>query len=342
MNELKPESQILARGVDSLYVFLGDGLNFAGLLAAVEKVDFEQEISLQGLTFTRCRAYMRTYAVSLRSGFFTFFVNRVSVYVQVASLAFEMRGFDGVLWELCGILDKLNNGERRRWLDILKVSRIDVYVDFVFDGDFNQAQFLTKLRCWGVMASDQDGRSKTYYFGSRGKRGFIVRLYTKSYEILQSGKTYLTAAWKERGAKENSIIWRLEFEYRVQKLDFLGARCLTNFDREYLENLFAWGIDQISYMASESKSGNLSKKKLHPVWEALRAALYREYSLQPAEVKKANLEFRFKLARRYALSYCAAKWESFQEIPETLRREFALGREDFERARRAVDLWELE
>jgi len=337
MNEAaNPETVILAKGVDSLYFYLGAGLDCAGLLAAAERLDFDQEMMVQGMTFCRSRAYIKAYPVSLRSGFFVFFINRISLYIQVSSLAFEMRGFDGAIWELCQVLDKLA-GERRPWLDLLKVSRVDVYADFTFEGDFNPQQFKTKLRTWGVMASGQDADAKTYYFGDR--RRFVVRLYVKSAEIEVSGKSYLAAAWKDRGV-EGEKVWRLEFEYRAKKLDCLGERLLVNFDQEYLQTLFAWGIDQISYMAREATHRHLSREKLHPVWEALRAALYQEYSLSKPAVRKANIEYRFKLARKYVLSYCGARFETFEEIPDQVRVTFALNEVEWEKAKRAFDVFE--
>lgn len=330
------DTVILAKGVDSLYLYLSEGLNFAGLLEIGESLDFEQEISLQGLTFSRSRAYIKTYPVSLRSGFFVFFVNRVSCYVQVSSLAFEMRGFEGTVCELCGVLDKLA-GKRRSWLDLLRVSRVDVYTDFTFEGDFNPEQFKTKLRTWGIMASGQDEEAKTYYFGDR--RRFVVRLYVKSSEIEVSGKSYLAVNWREQGAAGEKV-WRLEFEYRRERLAALGERCLSNFDKDYLQALFGWGIDSISYMAREANHRHLNREKLHPVWEALRAALYRDYSLQKPEVKKANLEYRFKVSRKYVLSYCGARFETFEEIPEHVRRLFALDKVEWTKAKRAFDLFE--
>lgn len=336
MIEVNAETVILAKGVDSLYLYLSEGLNFAGLLEVGESLDFEQEIVLQGMTFSRSRAYIKAYPVSLKNGFFVFFVNRVSCYVQVSSLAFEMRGFEGAVWELCQVLDKLA-GKRRAWLDLLRVSRVDVYTDFTFEGDFNPEQFKTKLRTWGIMASGQDAEAKTYYFGDR--RRFVVRLYVKSSEIEVSGKNYLAAAWKERGA-EGEKVWRLEFEYRRERLAALGERCLSNFDKDYLQALFGWGIDSISYMSREAKNRNLNKEKLHPVWEALRAALCCDYSLRKPEVKGANLEFRYKLARKYVLSYCGARFETFEEIPEGVRRLFVLSKAEWKKERGRFERFE--
>lgn len=330
------ETVILARGIDTLYLYLDQGVDFKALFSQVETVDFDQEISINGLVLVRTKAYLKAYPVCMRFGPFAIYFNRVSIYVQVSALGFEMRGFEGSVYWFCEVLDQLN-GYRRSWLEWLKVSRIDVFTDFVFEeNDFNPEQFKTKLRARGIFVSGKAAEGKTYYFGNRSR--FCVRLYQKAVEIGVSGKGYLSAQWRQRGYAGGKV-WRLEFEYRKTKLDELGRRELVNFDESFLNLLWSHGIENIQYMANEASFNNLYREAVHPVWQELNRVLMCEYEVTPGKVKKASLEYRYKMARKAVLSYAVIRYERFEDIPEDLRIVFALNGDDFEKAQDRVDIW---
>lgn len=322
--------KVLAKGVDSLYLYLDKGLNFEELFSYGDMTDFDRELNLNDLWFVRTKAHMRVYPVSLRIGAFTFYLNRASAYIQVSSLGFEMRGLAGCSFWLCNILDQLA-GEELPWMEYLLVSRIDVYTDFIYESDFNPKQFKTKLRAKGTVESGDDWESKTYYFGNRSL--FCVRLYVKSSEIETSGKTYLRAAWRENGY-ENQRVWRLEFEFRKRKLQELTERTFIHVDEDLLNTLWSYGIDKIQYVDGEASHNNLYRKDLHPIWQELHEALFSEYAIRSPEVRKANLSYRWKIARRALVSYYGLEAESYQQVPEEIRRKFNIDPESFANAHR--------
>ncbi len=329
---------VLGKGVDSLYLYLDVGMRFKRLFEIGDALAFDEDVRIGEMNFQRTKAWMRTYPVSLKHGPFTFYLNRVSMFIQVGSLGFEMRGFKGCLAWLFSIMDQLN-GARLPWIEHLMVSRIDVFTDFIFDDDFNPQQFQTRLRRKGTFISGENEEGRTYYFGSRSI--FCVRLYVKSVEINKAGKQYLRAEWKNNGYTDQRV-WRLEFEFRKQKLERLMGRELIKFDEKALTSLWSFGINELKYKERTATHNNMSKLKLHPVWQELHDALFQEYSIQPIKARQANLEFRYKMARKMLLSYYAAKAEHYNNIPEANRQEFNITEYDYQKARRKSVLHGIE
>jgi len=304
---------ILGRGVDSLYLYIDKGLPFSQLNSLFSQYPIGEDFVYNGLKLIRSKAYMKAYSTSVRIGAFTLFWNAVSAYIQVSSLGFEMRGFQGVLYWLRDILNILAvkpesdilashamSVNVSNWFELLQVSRIDVFCDFVFNDDFNTDQFKTRLRRRGIFISGENDEGKTYYFGSRSL--FCIRLYVKSAEIEYSQKTYLKANWKEKTGNDTDRVWRLEFEYRKKKLEEIGSRDLETFDDTYLEILWQYGIEQLQYKVRAVDNNNLHREKTHPIWNDLNAALGNEYNIELKRVRKHSLDFRYLMARKYVLS----------------------------------------
>ena len=337
-NEQKSDQIVLGKGVDSLYLYANGGLDFAGLFMQADAVNFEEDVKIGQITFQRTKAHMRTYPVSIRHGAFTFYLNRASMYVQVGSLGFEMRGVKGCIAWLYQTLERMA-GYRINWSDHFLISRLDVFTDFVFEADFNPDLFKSKLRRRGVFMSGDDEEAKTYYFGNRAM--FCIRLYTKSAEIEANGKTYLKAQWKEKGRTDQTV-WRLEFEFRKKKLERLSGRELHKLDEAALNMLWGYGIDQLKYMDASASHRNLYRQDLHPVWRELHTALFSSYEVKPENIKKANVEYRYKMARKMVMSYFAAKEEQFDEIPENIRSEFGINGFDYQKALKRVVLYGID
>ncbi len=337
-NEQKSGQIILGKGLDSLYLYAEGGLDFQDIFRQANLKDFDEDVKIGSITFQRTRAHMRTYPVSIRHGAFTFYLNRASMYVQVGSLGFEMRGVKGCLAWLYHTLDGIA-GYRINWADHLLISRIDVFADFVFEEDFDPNLFKSKLRRRGVFVSGDEDEAKTYYFGNRSM--FCIRLYTKSAEIEANGKTYLKANWKEKGRTDQTV-WRLEFEFRKRKLERIMGRELHKLDDDALATLWGYGIDQLKYMDASASHRNLYRQNLHPVWQELHTSLFSSYEVKPEKIKTADVEYRYKMARRTLLSYYAAKDDPFDQIPENIRSEFGINDFDYQKARRKAVFYGME
>ncbi len=321
---------MLAKGVDSLYLYLSEGLNFSKLTSIAETLRIGEKVNISGIDFERDRAYARAYSVSLRNSFYLFYLNSASIYIKVAALAFEIMGFAGTIGKLNYILNTLNH-RIKTWDKYLKVSRIDVYADFAYSEDFDDKRFKTKLRRRGIFISGNNAEGKTYYFGDRSR--FCIRLYVKSTEIEVSGKTYLRPIWQARGYDpEHELVWRLEFEYRRKKLDRLFDDISLQTIGGHSQELWSYGIDKLTYMQKEASHQNLYRQDIHPLWYQLRETLFKDYNVSPEEVKAADIEYRRKRAITWLCSHAVAMGETYEAFPQKLKDRFNITEEIYQQA----------
>jgi len=310
--------KIMAKGVDSLFLYVDckDVLGWEQMVKKIEDVQYDECFKINKVDFVKRKAWIKSFPQCIQSGQFMLFLNMRSCYVRVLSLGFELFGFDKIVLNLCGLLEKITGGQGKNWLDCLKVSRIDCYCDFAYNGDFDFDLFRTKLRKKGIFKSSDDVEGITYYFGSR--EIMMVRLYTKSAEIKHSGKDYLKSAWEQNGAKDEKI-WRLEFEFHKVKIEeIVRFRELVNIQGDEIKQLFAYGLDSLQYVEASNDS-NFARRELSPIWKALKQEFNVEYSIIRKKVKKANIEFRKKLARKRMISFFVAKDFEFSDVPENIR-----------------------
>lgn len=328
------KATFLAKGVDSLYLYLDcvTAIDWAAMCDKAEKHDYGQGLEINGLPFVRVKAWIKSYPICLQHTQFMFFINRRTAFVKVLSLAFELRGFDGVVLWLCRILEKMKSRlVPVPWLEFLKVSRVDVFCDFAYAGDFALDQFRTKLKKSGFFQSGENAEAMTIYFGSR--HSLLVRLYVKSAEIEHSGKTYLRSNWQEHGCG-GSRVWRLEFEYHKHKLsEICHYRELVGFDAGVIAQLFSYGVNTFEYVVEADNHRHLSRKALHPVWQQLQELFAAEYSIKRKSVGSANIDYRYKRARPWVISWLAAREIAYHEVPEQYREDFDITRSEYEKAR---------
>ena len=331
MRKFESEIKIVAKGIDSLYLFLDcEGvIKWEFIQNEVRKYDYDESFKLRGMPFTRVRAWIKTFPTCIKHNQFMFFINRKSAYIKVLSLGFELKGFEGITCLLCKVLDKLTFQRNMKWMDHLKISRIDTFVDFAFPGDFNFNQFRTRLRKKGIFKSGGNDEAITYYFGSRAL--LLVRLYTKSEEIKHSGKDYLKAHWQKFDCHDQKI-WRLEFEFHKDKiLELCRFRELSNIDLNETKKLFAYGMNSLEYVIETATNNNLNKKKLHPIWQALKAEFNTEYRVTKKQVKRANINYRFKRARRCVISWLVARDLDYDEVNKFYIETFKIDRFKYEK-----------
>lgn len=334
------ESLLLARGVDSLYMYIEHGVNWQKLYERAKELADDGVMVFGGLHFVKVKAWIRTFPVCLRHAQFLFFVNRRAAYIKVLSLAFEMHGYDGVILWLCRILDRLRADDGYMsvpWLEYLLVSRVDVFVDFATDEEFKLDQFRTKLRKCGYFQSGVEAEGKTLYFGSRAY--MMARLYVKSAEIKASGKTYLQSSWKCAGYDGKARVWRLEFEYHKDKIEEVcGYRQLVAVDECALGSLWSYGIATLEYVEKFWDNRNLSKVRLHPLWRILHEAMCNEYRIHPRAVRQANIAYRHKLARKWVISWLAAQGYSYDDLPLHYIQDFCITESDYQKAKLSLSL----
>ena len=321
----------MAKGVDSLFLYVdcSDIFNWDITVKKIESIRFDECFKINGVDFVKVKAWIKSFPQCIQSGQFMLFLNIKSCYVRVLSLGFELYGFERIVLKLCDLLEKVTGRQGKNWLDCLRVSRIDVYCDFAFNGNFDFELFRTKLRKKGIFKSSDNVDGITYYFGSRDL--LLVRLYTKSAEIEHSGKDYLKSAWESNGCK-NEKVWRLEFEFHKTKIEELVKyRELINIQGAEIKKLFAYGLNSLEYV-EDSKDSNFARRSLSPIWTALKQEFNTEYLVTKKAVKKANIEFRKKLARKRMVSFFVAKDFEFSEIPANYKSDLFITEYQYNKA----------
>ena len=322
--------KILAKGVDSLFLYVdcSDMMGWDVMVKKIEGVQYDECLKINGVDFVKVKAWIRSFPQCVQSGQFMLFLNVRSCYVRVLSLGFELFGFDRIVLKLCDLLERITR-QKKNWLDCLKVSRIDCYCDFAYNGNFDFDRFRTRLRKKGIFQSSDNVDGITYYFGSR--EIMLCRLYTKSAEIEHSGKGYLKTAWETSGVK-NDKIWRLEFEFHKAKIEEITKyRELVNIQGNEIKKLFAYGLNALQYVENGSDT-NLARRELSFIWKALQREFQAEYSITRKQVKKANIEFRKKLARKRMISYLVARGFQYGEIPELYKKDLFICEHDYNKA----------
>jgi len=310
--------KIMAKGVDSLFLYVDckDVIGWDVMVKKIEGVEYDECFKINKVDFVKRKAWIKSFPQCIQSSQFMIFLNMRSCYIRVLSLGFELFGFDKVVLKLCELLEKITGKQGKNWLDCLKVSRIDCYCDFAYNGNFDFELFRTKLRKKGIFKSSDNVDGITYYFGSR--EIMLCRLYTKSAEIEHSGKDYLRGAWEQNGAKDEKV-WRLEFEFHKIKIEeIVRFRELVNIQGDEIKKLFAYGLDSLEYVENSNDS-NFARRELSPIWKSLKQEFNIQYSINKKQVKQANIEFRKKLARKRMISFYVAQDFEFSDVPENIR-----------------------
>jgi len=185
------------------------------------------------------------------------------VYVQIASHWLTAKGVEYVAQELDTLVALLGTVE-----DEAQVSRADIYVDFVSQMPLNSlsvGQFVSRAR---RISTHTMGRRFTGY--SIGLGGDIsARLYDKTEEIKESGKTYLYDLWRETGWNGADIVYRLEFQFE--------RKTLTEHEAKTVPALLAkmgplWRYATLHWLKLTIPSltdTTQSRWPLHPVWADL-------------------------------------------------------------------------
>ncbi|MDP5240883.1 replication initiation factor [Uliginosibacterium sp. 31-16] len=166
---------------------------------------------------------------------------------------------DDLLWLLCQVGTNV---------DPAKVSRIDLYLDFVCDismESWTRAAWLTRASSVNAYAIDNE-----FSGWSIGQGGVLsCRLYDKTLELEKSKKYYLQPLWTERGWKAGERVWRLEFQFRREVLTQKGLSELSGMLR-HLNGLWSYATTEwLKLTMPNPDDQTRSRWPIHPLWIAL-------------------------------------------------------------------------
>jgi hypothetical protein len=183
-------------------------------------------------------------------------------YVQVSSpmlSAFKPREAER---RLSAVLEQFGD------IESPKVSRIDLYVDFVSNVDmesWSRNAWIT--RAHNVQAYSVRGQFSGWAIGLGGV--IAARLYNKTLEIETSGKEYLKSLWLKAGWDGISPVWRLEFEFKREVLTQKGLSGLPD-TLDHLGGLWSYATDEWLRLTLPNKEDTRrSRWPIHPLWATL-------------------------------------------------------------------------
>jgi hypothetical protein len=160
-----------------------------------------------------------------------------------------------------------------------RVSRIDLFVDFVSDVDmesWRRSAWVTRARSINSYAIDD--RFSGWAIGLGGP--IAARLYDKTLELAKSRKVWLKPLWAIGGGDGESRVLRLEFEIKRDTLKALGLDTLDAVLAS-LAGLWSYAAsDWLRLTLPNPDDATRSRWPIHPLW-ALVASVDWEGNAAP-------------------------------------------------------------
>jgi hypothetical protein len=184
-------------------------------------------------------------------------------HVQVRSEYLTAVGMEAAIDELDRLLPEFGHVSGPA-----KLSRIDLFVDFVTDLD------LTGLPGghWVKRCRKRDiHEDRDYVTGITFGAGNEVsaRLYDKTVELKKSGKDYLKPLWRAQGWEEGQTVWRMEFQVRREGLPE-GLKIPASDTVPLLGSLWVYLTTEWLRLCVPSDSDETRTRwPVHPFWEGL-------------------------------------------------------------------------
>jgi hypothetical protein len=194
-----------------------------------------------------------------------------AAYVKISSFALTARDPEDLEAELSVLLMELTHE-----LELPKVSRIDLFIDFASSVDMES----WGREAWVTRAGSINAYSVANQFSgwSVGLGGPIAcRLYDKTLEIfVQSKKEYLFPLWREQGWDGAAKVWRLEFELKQEILSQLARKDFI----DVMDSLGGiWGYATTEWLRltlPNPEDKTRSRWPIHPLWAALASIDWNE------------------------------------------------------------------
>ncbi len=180
-----------------------------------------------------------------------------TVYVQISSDLLHCFGSYIALNQLRGLVKELLVEIEEETL-----SRVDVFVDFVTDANFEAIG----KGAWVTRANNIHSywSGNTFTGWSIGQGGVVsARLYDKTEEIVKSGKDYFKDIWTKGGWKDGQRVWRLEQQLRRE---FLGQMSIKSFADFVEASNDVWKYCTQDWLKLSTGKGSKDRDKFKPHW----------------------------------------------------------------------------
>lgn len=145
-----------------------------------------------------------------------------------------------------------------------KVSRIDLFVDFVWTGsmEWNRAAWITHAE--HIDTYSERGVFSGWVIGRGG--AMLARLYDKRLQASKIGAEYLAELWKAVGWQDHEPVWRLEFQIRRDVLVQMGLGGFREV-QDNLDGLWSYAMtDWLRLALPQEGDKTRSRWPVHPLW----------------------------------------------------------------------------
>ena len=270
--------EVVNLGIDSLYLSYSGSLPITRcrqlelLKTQAQSYDPTDQgnarVELGGMTFRVFKHGRSPHAYLLGNNLFSIRVasstaNSVPVaYVEISSELLNLNGVESAL----AISDSLV-AELVGEACFSKVSRADIFVDFVSRVDWNAVdneQWACRSSRKGDYYDTQQLTGST--FGQGGD--LSARLYNKTIEIESSKKAFFRDIWLANGWDSSSPVWRLEFQLRTIPLREFGISEPISL-LEQLNGIWRYCTEKWLTLRTNNGDVNRSRWPLADIWQAI-------------------------------------------------------------------------
>lgn len=153
-------------------------------------------------------------------------------------------------------------------IESITPSRLDVCVDFHVPGGISE-QWIDKhivSRADKVRKHLDKSTLQTFYVGGLAT-SIQMRIYDKSVEVRNSGKTWMQKVWQTDCDED---VWRIEFQLRREVLREFNMESISDV-RDGLRSLWSY-LTEKWFSLRETDSEHTSRRTVCPFWEAVQAA----------------------------------------------------------------------
>lgn len=241
-----------------------------------------------------------------------------ALYVQIRSEILNCHGVEESMSNLRLVVAALLSGSYEE-----KISRVDIFIDFVTDYDFDTIEWESWITQAKRINQYQDGNDFTGWAIGRRSGDICARLYDKTAEIIVSDKHFFKELWSKSGWEEGQRVVRLEFALKRNLLSLLGIIFMPAL-MEKLNDLWRMCTQDWLRLAIIDDTENRTRWDTEPLWVEIQNVKFNdcEYSGIKREVSRSrspDMKRLYLNGLGYLLTYAALNGYDNSNLSEAAR-----------------------
>jgi hypothetical protein len=203
-----------------------------------------------------------------------------TVFASPSAQSLLAYGYDGAKARLLELLEALGCRVAEESLN-----RVDFALDYLApDLALDPGQFVahprTKVRPhWSKDVEGDRNQPRSVCAGRRVESvtigtmpGRQLILYNKRREALDRRKLFRFERWGVEPKDASQVVWRIELRAGKNELKRFGLRSFADLDAS-VGDVLAHAFEEVRYLAPGQTDTNVTRRRLHPLWECARADL---------------------------------------------------------------------